>query len=206
MEKEIIVTWSSSTYRLQDNRNLCYNLILIKELIMRVFNQDKTVELTEYDLAKGYLVDDELVTEHEAEIVHHPAVKAVEEQSHYEVIAEYPNGGKDVEKIIDVEAIEAKDAYDEVIKEAHIDKEPIHIYIPYTTEEIAKRKAISLRSQLENYLSNTDYAVIKCKELGLDIDTEYPNLLQKRQQARDRINQIDSEYPEIRAKATEFPL
>lgn len=173
---------------------------------MRVFNETKTTELTEYDLALGYLIDDEIITYHDAEIIHHEAVEGVEEQSHYEVIAEYSNGGKDVRKIIDVEAVEPQEAYDEVVREAHVDREPIQIYIPYTAEETAKRKATFLRSQLENYLSDTDYAVIKCKELGLDIETEYPNLLQNRQQARDRINQIDSEYPEIRVKATEFPL
>ena len=173
---------------------------------MRVFNEAKTTELTEYDLALGYLIDDEIITHHDAEIIHHDAVEAVEEQSHYEVIVEYSNGGKDVRKVIDVEAVEPKEAYDETVKEAYDERESIQIYIPYTAEELAKQEAVNLRSQLESYLSDTDYAVIKCHELGLDVNSEYPSLLENRQQARDRINQIDSEYPEIRAKATEFPL
>ena len=40
---------------------------------MRVFNKDKTQELKEYDLTKGYLIDDEIKTEHKAEIIHHEA-------------------------------------------------------------------------------------------------------------------------------------
>ena len=38
------------------------------------------------DLTLGYLVDD-------TEPVEHPAVEGVEEVSHYETVAEYPNGG-----------------------------------------------------------------------------------------------------------------
>mgnify|MGYP004522543853 FL=1 len=55
------------------------------------------------DLELGYLKQDK-------EIIHHDAVKDVEEKYHYETIAEYPNGGKDVEKVIDVEGVKAKDA------------------------------------------------------------------------------------------------
>lgn len=154
---------------------------------MKIYNQSKTEILTNIDYSKGYLVND---------TIHHDAVAGRDEVKHLETVEEHPNGSSLVKWVVDVEGIEPKEAYDEEIQ----------VYVPYTAEELAKKESISLRSQLENYLSETDYAVIKCKELGLDIDTEYPNLLQKRQQARDRINQIDSEYPEIRAKATEFPL
>lgn len=65
--------------------------------------------------------------------VHHEAVAGVEEVSHYEVIAEYPNGGKDVAKVIDVVAVKARDAWDEEI--------PIQIYIPYTAGELAQMAA-----------------------------------------------------------------
>lgn len=154
---------------------------------MKIYNQNKTEILTTIDYSKGHLVND---------TIHHDAVAGREEVKHLETVEEYPNGSALVKWVIDVNGIEPKEAYDEEIQ----------VYVPYTAEELAKKEAISLRSKLENYLSDTDYAVIKCKELGLDIETEYPNLLQNRQQARDRINQIDSEYPEIRAKATEFPL
>ena len=50
------------------------------------------------DLTLGYLVDD-------TEPVEHPAVEGVEEVSHYETVAEYSNGGRDVRKVIDVPGV-----------------------------------------------------------------------------------------------------
>lgn len=85
---------------------------------MRVFDESKTRELTEYDLSAGYLKPDKRV------IAHHEAQEAVEGQFHYETIKEYPNGGKDVKKVWDVEPQEAREAWDEY--------EDIQIYIPYT--------------------------------------------------------------------------
>lgn len=55
------------------------------------------------DLELGYLKQDK-------EIIHHDAVEGVKEKYHYETITEYPNGGKDVKKVIDVEGVKAKDA------------------------------------------------------------------------------------------------
>ena len=89
---------------------------------MRVFNEDKTQELKEYDLNKGHLELDKLF------IRHHKAVEEIKEQWHYETIAEYPNGGKDVEKIIDVPYQAPQEAFDEY--------EDIYVYIPYTYEEL----------------------------------------------------------------------
>ena len=89
---------------------------------MRVFNEDKTQELKEYDLNKGHLKLDKLF------IRHHEAVEEIKEQWHYETIAEYPNGGKDVEKIIDVPYQAPQEEYDEY--------EDIYVYIPYTSEEL----------------------------------------------------------------------
>lgn len=82
--------------------------------------------ITEPNLELGYLVND-------TETVHHDAVEAVEEVSHYETIAEYPNGGEDVRKVVDVPGVAAQEAYDEEV--------PIQRYILYTAEELAQRKA-----------------------------------------------------------------
>ena len=60
--------------------------------------------------------------------VHHDAVEAVQEVWHYEVVAEYPNGGKDVRKVIDVPGVQAHEAYDEQIS--------YQVYVPYTQEEL----------------------------------------------------------------------
>lgn len=73
------------------------------------------------DLSIGYLTPS-------SRTVHHDAVNGVTEVWHYETIAEYENGGKDVEKVIDVPGVEAKPAWDEEI--------PIQIYHLYTQDEI----------------------------------------------------------------------
>lgn len=81
------------------------------------------MELENPDLSLGYLTEEEIL------ISHHEAVEAVAEQWHYETTAVYPNGGKDVKKIIDIPGVEARDAWDEY--------ETIQRYIPYTDEELA---------------------------------------------------------------------
>ena len=59
---------------------------------------------------------------------HHEAVEGVQEVWHYETVAEYPNGGKDIRKVVDVPGVKAQAAWDEEI--------PIQIYVPYTQEEL----------------------------------------------------------------------
>lgn len=64
---------------------------------------------------------------------HHEPVEGVQEVWHYETVAEYPNGGKDVQKVVDVPGVEAREAWDEEI--------PIQIYVPYTQEELDRMEA-----------------------------------------------------------------
>lgn len=64
---------------------------------------------------------------------HHEAVEGVTEVWHYETVAEYPNGGKDVHKVVDVPGVAAQAAWDEEI--------PIQIYVPYTQEELDRMEA-----------------------------------------------------------------
>lgn len=89
---------------------------------MRIFDMDGT-ELSSPDLSMGYLREEEIF------IAHHEAVEEVPEQWHYETVAEYPNGGKDVAKVIDVPGAEAKEAWDEY--------ETIQRYVLYTADELA---------------------------------------------------------------------
>lgn len=77
------------------------------------------------DLTKGYL-------KQETQTIHHDAIAGVEEVSHYETLAEYPNGGKDVQKVVDVPGVEAKDAWDE--------EEQVQVYHVYTAEELAEQE------------------------------------------------------------------
>jgi hypothetical protein len=89
------------------------------------------------DLTLGWLRD-------ETEAVEHPAQAGVPELSHYKTVAEYPNGGKDVRKIIDREGVPARDAWTEQV--------PIQRYILYTAEELAakeeERKKAEAREKL----------------------------------------------------------
>ena len=153
---------------------------------MIVFNEDKTVELKEYDLDKGYLKDDKIITHHEANIIHHEAVKGIKEQGHYETIAEYPNGGKDVKWVVDIEKVEARDAYDEIVKEAYDDIEKIQIYVPYAEEELLEREKI----ELEAWLSAHDYIGIKIATGRATVE-EYAEEIEEMKRKADRINEID---------------
>lgn len=64
---------------------------------------------------------------------HHDAVEGVTEVWHYETVAEYPNGGKDIRKVVDVPGVAAQAEWDEEI--------PIQIYVPYTQEELDRIEA-----------------------------------------------------------------
>ena len=77
------------------------------------------------DLTLGYLTA-------AAEEVTHPAVEGVEEQWHWETVTEYPNGGKDVQKIIDRPGILAREEW--------VEQVPIQKYIRYTAEELVARE------------------------------------------------------------------
>lgn len=88
--------------------------------LMRIY--DESMEPIGFpDLSLGWL-------ENSTFTVHHEAVEGVKEEFHYETIREYPNGGKDVRKVIDVPGVMAQEAWDEEI--------PIQIYHPYTQEEL----------------------------------------------------------------------
>ena len=89
---------------------------------MKILDQQGN-EILNPDLTKGHLELDKLT-------IHHDAVTAVAEQSHIEVIKEYENGGKDVEKVVDVPGVLGCDAYDEY--------EDIQRYILYTADELAE--------------------------------------------------------------------
>ena len=122
---------------------------------MRVFNENKTEELKEYDLEKGYLKADKIF------VKYHETIQAVEEQGHYETIAEYPNGGKDVEWVVDIPAVEAKEAYDEY--------EDIEVYIPYTEQELLKRQQDKYENLVSKYIRekysiNAELAILRQRD------------------------------------------
>ena len=125
---------------------------------MRAFNQNKTQELTIYHLNKGKLVDDTIKT-----II--PAIVGQEEVGHYETIAEYPNGGKDVKWVIDQPYIEAQAEREEV--------EEIQIYIPFTAEEQSQYNQARYESLVESkirqrYTLSQELAILRQREEKLD--------------------------------------
>ena len=92
------------------------------------------------DLTLGYLVDD-------TEPVEHPAVEGVEEVSHYETVTEYPGGGRDVRKVIDVPGVPARPAWTEQL--------PIQRYIRYTAEELAAQEEANKKAEAREKLPET---------------------------------------------------
>lgn len=83
-------------------------------------------EIQNPDLEAGYLKDDKIIIKHHDAIPYNPG------KWHYIVIAEYPNGGKDVEKFYDEPEIQPQKAWDEY--------ENIQRYILYTPEELEQKK------------------------------------------------------------------
>lgn len=109
------------------------------------------------DLTLGYLVDD-------TEPVEHPAVEGVEEVSHYETVAEYPGGGRDVQKIVDRPGVQAQEEW--------VEKVPIQKYIRYTAEELAAqeeaRKKAEAWEKLPETVAALQAALADADEMNVD--------------------------------------
>ena len=98
------------------------------------------------DLTLGYLTDD-------TEEITHPAVEGVKELFHYETVTEYPNGGRDVRKIIDVPGVPAQAAWTEQV--------PVQRYIRYTAEELAAQEEERKKAEAREKLPETVAALQK---------------------------------------------
>lgn len=140
---------------------------------MRIFNENKTEEIFEYDKTKGLLLPDRLF------VAHHHAVEARAEEGHYETVATYPNGGKTVEWVVDSPAIDACEAWDEY--------EDVMVYVPDSAADIARGEISMLKAKL----AASDYQAIKYAE-GHFTDEEYAPIKAERQSFRDRINDLEA--------------
>ena len=92
------------------------------------------------DLTLGYLTDD-------TQPLEHPAQEAVAEVAHYETVAEYPGGGKDVQRVVDVPGVPARPAWTEQL--------PIKRYIRYTAEELAAQEEARKKAEALKKLPET---------------------------------------------------
>ena len=148
---------------------------------MRVFNEDKTIELEEYDLELGYIKADTLTT-------HIEAVEGVEEKGHYVTVREYPNGGKDVEWIVDVPGVGAVEEHDET--------EEILVYVAYTEEELRSRSLEKERDEVEEWLRCHDYIGVKIATGRATIE-EYADEIALMKEKANRLNEINRELSSL---------
>ena len=140
---------------------------------MRVFNEGKTEELKEYDLSVGYLEQDVIIN-------HIPEQLEVQAVSHEHIIAEYPNGGKEIEIVIDT-------PYQPYVA-AHDEEENILVYKRYTQKDLDEQRI----EELQVLLSSTDYKAIKFAE-GIISEKECSPIKKQRQEWRDEINRLENE-------------
>lgn len=106
------------------------------------------------DLTKGYLKS-------ETQTIHHDAVAGVEEVSHYVTIAEYPNGGKDVQKVVDVPSVAAQEAYDEEVE--------VQRYVLYTAEELAAQEKARKEAEEKAQLPTAEERLAALEAAMLDL-------------------------------------
>ncbi len=130
---------------------------------MRIFNQDKTQEITNPDLTLGYLVNDRLF------IAHHEATPEIKMQGHVEPFTN-EFGLPDENFVIDVEYSPARDAWDEY--------ENIQVYIPYTAEELNAKRIKDYEKFVEDlirvkYSVSNELAILRQKETKPDEFKEY---------------------------------
>lgn len=112
------------------------------------------------DLTLGYLTDD-------TEEITHPAVEGVDEQWHWETVTEYPNGGRDVQKIVDRPGIQAQEEW--------VEQVPIQRYIRYTAAELAAQEEARKKQEAKDKLPETVAALQAALEDAdaLNVDQEY---------------------------------
>lgn len=111
------------------------------------------------DLTLGYLTAS-------TEEITHPAVEGVEEQWHWETVTEYPNGGKDVQKVVDRPGVQAQEEW--------VEQVPVQRYIRYTAEELAaqeeERKKAEARKKLPDTVAALHAALADADALNVDQD------------------------------------
>lgn len=122
---------------------------------MKVYNQEKTQEISNYDLTKGYLAADKIFKEH------HDAVEAQDAVYDRVLIKEYPSGGKEYKTVLVTPAVEQREAWDEY--------EDIQVYILYTEEELQTQYEKAVNALIrEKYTLSQELAILRQRDTKLE--------------------------------------
>lgn len=159
----------------------------MNEGIRLVDEFDNDIAMSDVDETLGRVIPSSIV-------IHHEAVEHQEEQGHWETVAEYENGGKDVAWVVDVEERKAKEAYDEYIA--------VMRYVCYTAKELKERTITELKQKL----NDTDYIAAKSADMLLNASSiselfslqgelrkKYSGVLNDRASWRNQINALEAE-------------
>ena len=92
------------------------------------------------DLTLGYLTDS-------TEEVTHPAVEGVEEQWHWETVTGYPNGGMDVQRVVEELGHQSQQEW--------VEQLPIQTYTRNTAEELAAQEEARKKQEAKDKLPET---------------------------------------------------
>ena len=134
---------------------------------MKIYNEQME-EIESPDLTLGWL-------EAASRTVAYEAVQAVQEVWHYETVAEYENGGRDVVKVVDVPGVPAREEWEEIV--------PIQIYHPYTQAQLEEIKAEKNRPTQEQRLQRVEEAMSRMTaalaKVEADVRTALAWLMQK---------------------------
>lgn len=141
---------------------------------MRILDVNNN-EVVNPSLETGKLIEEKIL------VASHPAQEYIKEQGHYEVIKEYPNGGRDVKWVVDVPGQKACEAWDEY--------ETILRFTPFTEKELAEQRI----SFLKSYLEETDYNILKIVEGAATIE-EKADIIAQRAEWRKEINELEAQY------------
>lgn len=147
-------------------------------VLCKVFDETKTQVIESPDFKKGYVKQDTLV------VKTIPATEEIQEQGHWKTIMEYPNGGKDVEWVVDVEGQQAKPETYEY--------EDILVYVPYTEEELTQNEIYELEERLAQLTQ--DFIQMQCGAVFEDADARIKEFQTLHNELRTLLGKEPREY------------
>ena len=146
---------------------------------MEIYNQNLVrIDEREVDRSKGRLTVQTIL------VAHHDAIPPVAEVSHVEVREE---GGKLYrQKVVDIPAVEAKDAWDEY--------KNVLVYKLYTEEELNRKRIIMLKRELTKVKEDIEQEVF-----GLVRD-DYEEKKERAAEIINELRELEGKKPRVVAK------